>query len=89
MGKRIAENLNHANPDMKDTFGRIFLTQDLPGTGGCIKERPEDFIVEEIPLYQFSDAGGFAFLFLEKTNLSNLDLVNLIRKHLDLVIFEV
>jgi tRNA pseudouridine13 synthase len=87
--RQSAQNLNQANPDMKDTFGRIFLTQDLPGTGGRIKERPEDFIVEEIPLYQFSDGGDFAFLFLEKTNLSNLDLVNLVRKNLDLEDHEV
>lgn len=74
---------------MNDTFGRIFLTPDLPGTGGRIKERPEDFIVEEIPLYPFSDGGAFAFLFLEKTNLSNLELVSLLRKHLDLEDHEV
>jgi len=87
--RQISKNLNRGNQDMKDAFGRVFLTDDLPGTGGQIKERPEDFIVEEIPLYQYSDAGGFAFLFLEKTNLSNLDLVNLIRKHLDLEDHEV
>ncbi|MBE9533788.1 MAG: tRNA pseudouridine(13) synthase TruD, partial [Proteobacteria bacterium] len=45
---------------MNDTFGRIFLTQDLPGTSGRIKEQPEDFVVEEIPLYDFSDQGNFA-----------------------------
>jgi tRNA pseudouridine13 synthase len=82
--RQIARNLNHTNPDMKDTFGRIFLTRDLPGTGGRIKERVEDFIVEEVPLYQFSDSGGFSFLFVEKTNLSSLDLVKVIREHLDL-----
>jgi tRNA pseudouridine13 synthase len=69
---------------MNDDYGRIHLTSDLPGTGGRIKERPEDFIVEEIPLYDFSDQGNFAFLLLEKVNLSTLDLVALIRKQLDL-----
>ena len=66
---------------MKDEFGLIYLTHELPGTGGSIKERVEDFIVEEIPLYQFSDHGDFTFLLIEKTNLSTLDLVNVIRKH--------
>ena len=28
-----------------------FLTAGLPGTGGVLKDRPEDFIVDEIPLY--------------------------------------
>ena len=74
---------------MKDTFGRIFLTEDLPGTGGRIKERVEDFMVEEIPLYQFSDSGGFSFLFVEKTDLSSLDLVKVMREHLDLEDHEV
>ena len=45
---------------MHDKFGRIYLTSDLPGTGGHIKEQPEDFVVEEIPLYDFSDQGNFA-----------------------------
>jgi len=26
-----------------------YLTADIPGTGGAIKESPEDFIVSEIP----------------------------------------
>ena len=82
--RHIAQNPNHANPDMNDTFGRIFLTQDLPGTGGRIKEQPEDFVVEEIPLYDFSDQGNFALLLLKKVNFSTLDFVACIRKHLHL-----
>ncbi|MGD8434841.1 MAG: tRNA pseudouridine(13) synthase TruD, partial [Syntrophobacterales bacterium] len=69
---------------MHDKFGRIFLTHDLPGTGGRIKEQPEDFVVQELPLYQPADEGNFAFLLLEKTNLSTLELVDLIRKQLNL-----
>jgi tRNA pseudouridine13 synthase len=69
---------------MNDKFGRIYLTHDLPGIGGRIKDRPEDFIVEELPLYDLSDQGNFAFLLLEKVDLSTLDLVALIRKQLDL-----
>ena len=78
-----------ATSTRKDEFGLIYLTRDLPGTGGRIKERVEDFIVEEIPLYQFSDHGDFTFLLIEKTNLSTLDLVNVIRKHFDLEDHEV
>lgn len=69
---------------MNDDFGRIYLTHDLPGIGGRIKDRPEDFVVEELPLYQPADEGNFAFLLLEKENLSTLDFVARIRKHLDL-----
>ena len=69
---------------MNEDFGRIYLTQDLPGIGGRIKERPEDFVVEEVPLYEHADEGNFTFLLVEKVNLSTLDLVALIRQQLDL-----
>ena len=69
---------------MHKDFGQVFLTQDLPGTGGRTKEQPEDFFVEEIPLYQHVEEGTFAFLFVEKRNLSTLDLVSIIRKTFDL-----
>ena len=74
---------------MNDALGLTYLTHDLPGTGGHIKERVEDFIVEEVPLYQFSDSGGFSFLLLEKTDLSSLELVKVIRECLDLKDHEV
>ena len=80
---------NMGSSTMSDDFGITHLTQDLPGTGGRIKERVEDFIVEEIPLYQFSDQGGFTFLLVEKTDLSSLDLVKVIREYLDLKDYEV
>jgi len=74
---------------MNDTFGRIYLTHDLPGTGGRLKERPEDFFVEEIPLYPCTGEGDFAFLLVETVNLSTLDLVARLRRHLDLEDHEV
>ena len=69
---------------MRDDLGQIHLTSDLPGTGGRIKEQPQDFIVEEVPLYQTTNEGNFTFLLVEKINLSTLDLVTLVRNHLDL-----
>lgn len=69
---------------MYENFGRIYMTSNLPGTGGKIKDRPEDFIVEEVPLYEPSDEGGYSFLQVEKTDLSTLDLVSLIRTHLEI-----
>ena len=68
---------------MDRDFGRIYLTSNLPGTGGKIKDRPEDFIVKEVPLYEPSDEGGHSYLQVEKPNLSTLDLVSLIRTHLE------
>jgi tRNA pseudouridine13 synthase len=43
-----------------------YLTADLPGIGGTIKQIPEDFEVEEIPAYESSGQGEFLYLWLEK-----------------------
>ncbi|MBL4590673.1 MAG: tRNA pseudouridine(13) synthase TruD, partial [Phycisphaerales bacterium] len=51
-------NTINDQPDTADTaFGTgvdapAFMTADIPGIGGVLKQRPEDFFVEEIPLYQ-------------------------------------
>ncbi len=34
-----------------------FLTAEIAGVGGVIKTRPEDFFVEELPLYEASGSG--------------------------------
>lgn len=54
-----------------------FATASLPGTGGVLKERPGDFLVEETPLYEPSGAGEHLFLFIEKTGLSTDEAVRL------------
>jgi tRNA pseudouridine13 synthase len=46
------------------------LTADLPGIGGRLKVKPEDFLVEEIPLYIPSGEGQHIFVEIEKTGLS-------------------
>lgn len=51
------------------------LTDDLPGIGGRIKERPEDFLVEEQPLYEPCGEGEHLYLFVEKTGMTTDDLV--------------
>jgi tRNA pseudouridine13 synthase len=45
------------------------LTADLPGIGGRIKDRPEDFEVEEIPAYPPCGSGEFLYLWIEKRGL--------------------
>lgn len=42
------------------------LTADLPGIGGRIKFTPDDFEVEEIPLYEPSGEGEHLYLWVEK-----------------------
>lgn len=46
------------------------LTPDLAGVGGVLKQRVEDFVVEEIPAYQPEGSGEFLFLWVEKAGLS-------------------
>jgi tRNA pseudouridine13 synthase len=52
-----------------------FLTPHIPGTGGVIKESPEDFRVEEIPLYLPSGEGEHVYLTLEKRGITTLEAV--------------
>jgi tRNA pseudouridine13 synthase len=42
------------------------LTADLPGVGGRIKDRPEDFEVEEVPAYEPAGTGDHLYLWIEK-----------------------
>jgi len=51
------------------------LTADLPGTGGVIKQRPEDFTVTELPLYEPNGSGEHLYLYIEKTNRTTTDIV--------------
>ncbi len=60
-----------------------FATVDLPGIGGTIKARPEDFFVEEQPLYQPSGQGEHIYLFIEKRGLSTLRAARIVARHFD------
>jgi tRNA pseudouridine13 synthase len=59
-----------------------YLTADLPGTGGAIKEQPEDFVVEEIPAYEPCGTGEHLFLWVEKRDVSGDELVRHIARRL-------
>jgi len=63
-----------------------FLSGCLPpaadaGIGGRLRERVEDFLVEEIPLYEPAGEGEHIYLFVEKHNLSTMELVGVIAQH--------
>ncbi len=62
---------------MKELTER-YLTQDLPGIGGTIKERVEDFYVEELPLYSPSGEGQHTFFEIRKEGISTFRAVQLI-----------
>ncbi|MEQ9461152.1 MAG: tRNA pseudouridine(13) synthase TruD [Phycisphaeraceae bacterium] len=56
------------------------LTANLPGIGGVIKERPEDFLVEEAPLYEPSGEGEHVYLYIEKRELPTAEVVRRLAK---------
>lgn len=52
-----------------------YLTASLPGTGGRIRTQPEDFIVEEIPLYPALGVGDHAYLTIEKRDITTYEAI--------------
>ncbi|NGZ02725.1 MAG: tRNA pseudouridine(13) synthase TruD [Nitrospira sp. WS238] len=52
-----------------------FLTADIPGIGGQIRTTPEDFHVEELPLYFPCGEGEHLYVKITKRGLSTPDLV--------------
>ena len=59
-----------------------YLTIDIPGTGGIIKETPEDFLVEEVPLYLPCGEGEHTYVTIEKRGLTTLEAVRRISRAL-------
>lgn len=58
-----------------------FQTASIPGTGGAIKVRPEDFVVEEIPAYPPSGEGEHLALLIEKRGLATLQMATIVARH--------
>ncbi|HKZ17751.1 MAG TPA: tRNA pseudouridine(13) synthase TruD [Geobacteraceae bacterium] len=52
-----------------------YLTEDLPGIGGVIKESPGDFLVCEIPLYLPCGEGEHTYAEIEKTGITTLEAI--------------
>lgn len=53
-----------------------YLTGDFSGIGGTLKHRPEDFFVQELPLYEPSGEGEHVYCEIQKTNLTTFDAIN-------------
>lgn len=60
-----------------------FLTADIPGVGGVIKTRPEDFFVEELPLYEASGSGTHVYAQIEKKGLGTREALDRIARALN------
>lgn len=59
-----------------------YLTGDLPGTGGLIKQNTGDFCVEEIPLYPASGEGTHIYFIVRKRGIPTPAAVARIAKHM-------
>lgn len=59
-----------------------YLTADIPGTGGVIKECPEDFIVSEVPAYEPCGFGEHLYLNIEKRGLTTLEAIRQVARAL-------
>jgi tRNA pseudouridine13 synthase len=53
-----------------------YLTQECPGVGGVIKQRPEDFFVQEIPLYEPSGEGEHVYCEIQKVGIPTFEAIN-------------
>src|SRR5262245_6039299 len=71
-----------ARPDTSThVIPRTYITSDLPPIGGVIKQRAEDFLVDEVPLYQPSGAGEHIYLLVQKRGLSTMEMVEIVAAH--------
>ncbi|MEO0512318.1 MAG: tRNA pseudouridine(13) synthase TruD [Planctomycetota bacterium] len=58
-----------------------YVTDGVPGIGGRLKARPEDFLVDEQPLYLPCGEGEHVYLYIEKRQMSTFELIGLVAKH--------
>jgi tRNA pseudouridine13 synthase len=65
---------------MDDPLPQRFLTGS-DGVGGRIKVRPEDFLVEELPLYPPCGEGPHLFVGVEKTRVAHSELMTWLCRH--------
>jgi tRNA pseudouridine13 synthase len=58
-----------------------YLTAPVPPIPGCIKQRDEEFLVEELPRYEPGGEGEHIYLFVEKKGLSTSDMLRIVAEH--------
>src|SRR5687768_10461033 len=57
-----------------------FLTDQIPGIGGSLKARPEDFFVQELPLYEPSGEGEHVYVEFQKIGMTTFDAIDRIAR---------
>lgn len=66
--------------DTPTSFQLAYLTPDLPGIGGVIKQRPEDFFVQEQPIDELTGQGEHLALYIEKRQWTTTDVIRRLAK---------
>lgn len=66
-----------------------FATADLPGIGGRIKESPEDFVVEEVALYEPCGTGEHVYVRHRRAGATTQDLAHALARTFGLRHFDV
>lgn len=61
-----------------------YLTANMPGIGGTIKQRPEDFTVTELPLYEPCGSGEHLYLYVERVGMTTMDVIRRMAKALNI-----
>lgn len=60
-----------------------FFINDFDGIGGVIKQRAEDFFVQELPRYEPSGEGEHVYALIQKVGLTTFDAINRIARALN------
>jgi tRNA pseudouridine13 synthase len=60
-----------------------YLTPDFPGIAGSIKQRPEDFYVQELPLYEPTGEGEHVYTEIQKVGITTFEAINRISRALN------
>lgn len=53
-----------------------YLTSEFPGIGGVIKQRPEDFFVQELPLYEPNGEGEHVYCEIQKIGIPTFEAID-------------
>ncbi len=61
-----------------------YLTRDFPGIGGLIKQRDEDFFVQEVPLYEPTGDGEHVYCEIQKVGLTTFDAIDRIARAMNI-----
>lgn len=61
---------------------RRYITAEIPAVQALFREDPEDFEVEEVPLYPASGAGTHTYVLIEKRGLSTMEAIRRIAARL-------